>query len=271
MPVLSFVNLKGGVGKTSCTLHLGAALAQAGHRVLLVDNDPQSSLTSGLLGPAVTRQLNPAETVHAVLAGQDPYPEQVIRPTSVPGLHLLPGSRHAVRFNVPEPHLAPYEEQVRLAGFLGPVMAGYDLGMIDCPPNLHMASWAAMAASSHLVCPVMPEDFGCQGTADVAECAALARAVVNPGLVMLGYVVSMFNSRRTGHRLYVETMRAGHGDAVFATMIPHAADFADAIGTLRPVTVYKPKGTAARAVRALAVEVLERLDTASAVEAGEAA
>jgi chromosome partitioning protein len=88
---------------------------------------------------------------------------------------------------------------------------------------------------------------------------------------MLGYVVSMYNARRTGHRLYVETMRAGHGAAVFTAMIPHAADFADAIGTLRPVTLYKPKGAAARAIHALRIEVLERLDAASAVGAGEAA
>jgi chromosome partitioning protein len=103
-----------------------------------------------------------------------------------------------------------------------------------------------MAAADAILVPLMPEDFGAQGTQDVAESAAMVRAVINPDLAMLGYLVSMYNPRRTGHRMYVERLRAGQGSAVFDATIPHAADFADAITLLKPVSYYKPKGTAAK-------------------------
>src|SRR3954449_12862347 len=92
VPVVTMLNQKGGVGKTSCTHHLAGTLAQSGRRVLLIDNDPQSSLTQGLWGPVVARQIDPASTVAAVYAGDFPYPEQVIHPTGITGIDLIPGS-----------------------------------------------------------------------------------------------------------------------------------------------------------------------------------
>jgi chromosome partitioning protein len=264
MPVIAAVNLKGGVGKTSTCLHLAGALSQLGRRVLLVDNDPQSSLTAGFLGPQPARQLDPSATVAAVHAGDEPFPEAVIRPSGFDRIDLLPGSRFAASFNIPDPHRSPYEDQVRLRDFLAQVRHDYDLVMIDCPPNLHAASWAAMAASDYLLVPVMPEDFGAQGTQDVAESAAMVRAVVNPGLDMLGYLVSMYQARRTVHQMYVERLRAGQGAAVFAAMIPAAVDYVEAITALKPVAFHKPKGAAAKAVKAVADEMLARVATQAA-------
>ena len=259
MAVIAAVNLKGGVGKTSTCLHLAGALSLLGRRVLLVDNDPQSSLTAGFLGPQPTRQLDPSATVAAIHAGDEPFPEAVIKPSGFDRIDLLPGSRFAASFNVPDPHRAPYEDQVRLRDFLAQVRGGYDLVMIDCPPNLHMASWSAMAASDYLLVPVMPEDFGAQGTQDVAESAAMVRAVVNPSLGMLGYLVSMYQARRTVHQMYVERLRAGHGAVVFEAMIPAAVDYVEAITALRPVAFHKPKSAAAKAVKAVADEMLVRV------------
>src|SRR3954470_6060095 len=154
MSVIAAVNLKGGVGKTSTVLHLCGALALMGRRVLAVDADPQSSLTAGFMGIDEARALDPSLTIAAVLAGDDPYPEAVIRPTPFAGISLLAGSRHAVGFNVPNPHMLPYEDQARLRDFLGLVRANYDVILVDCPPNLHACSWAAMAAADHLLVPV---------------------------------------------------------------------------------------------------------------------
>src|SRR4051794_24289070 len=98
------LNQKGGVGKTSTCYHLSATLAQLGRRVLLVDNDPQSSLTQGFLGPQATRQLEPTETIAGVYS-QDAVLGRVIRPTGVAGVDLVAGSRRAASFNVPDPHL----------------------------------------------------------------------------------------------------------------------------------------------------------------------
>jgi len=271
MPVVSAINLKGGVGKTSLCLHLAGALALGGRRVLAVDNDPQSSLTAGFLGAQPTRQLDPAGTIAAVYAGDDPLPSAVVRPTGFDRIELLPGSRFAVGFNIPHPHRAPHGDQARLREFLEQVREAYDVVLINCPPNLHMASWAAMAASDAFLVPVQPEDFGAQGTQDVIESATGVRAVINPGLALAGYVVSMFQARRAVHQAYVEHLKASHGSAVFAATVPEAADYAEAVTARKPVGFHKPRGAAAKAIRAVADELVARLEAMAAGRAGEAA
>src|SRR5918998_1583231 len=100
VPVVTLLNQKGGVGKTSCTHHLAGTLAQSGRRVLLLDNDPQSSLTQGYWGPVATRDLDPGETIAALYRGDRPFPEQVIKASGIEGIDLVPGSRYATDFNV---------------------------------------------------------------------------------------------------------------------------------------------------------------------------
>jgi chromosome partitioning protein len=272
MSVVSAINLKGGVGKTSICLHLAGALALIGRRVLAVDNDPQSSLTAGFLGAQPTRQLDPAATIASIYSSDDPLPGAVIRPSGFNRIELLPGSRFAVGANIPHPHKASHADQVRLRDFLDQIRDDYDIVLIDCPPNLHMASWAAMAASNAFIVPVQPEDFGAQGTQDVIESAAGVRAVVNPDLALAGYVVSMYQTRRAVHQAYVEHLRASHGDAVFAAVIPMASEFAEAVTARKPVGFHKPKGAAAKAILAVAEELVARL-AAGTVRAsnGEAA
>ena len=271
MSVIAAVNLKGGVGKTSLVLHLSGALAQLGRRVLAVDADPQSSLTAGFLGIDEARALDPDGTIAAVLAGEDPYPEAVLRPTAFERISLLPGSRHAVGFNIPHPHLAPYEDQARLRDYLAPLHADYDLILIDCPPNLHACSWAAMAAADGLLVPVQPENFGSQGTVDVLESASAVRSVINPGLGPAWFVVSMLAARRAIHQAFVDGLRAGHGPAVFAASIPEAVDCVEAVVALKPLCFHKPRGQATKAVKAVAEELLARLATPAAASIGEAA
>ena len=199
MPVITLLNQKGGVGKTSCTHHLSGTFAQMGRRVLLLDADPQSSLTQGWWGPVATRQLDPAATIAAVLRGDRPHPEQVIHPTGLAGVDLVPGSRAATSFNTPDPHRADPEVQGFLRAFLDEAAAGYDLVLIDCPPNLHLCSWAALAASDFLIVPLQPEDYGAQGIADVLESLARVRAAGYP-VVLLGYLITMCSPRRTLHQ-----------------------------------------------------------------------
>ena len=259
MPVLTMLNQKGGVGKTSCTHHLAGTLAQMGRRVLLVDNDPQSSLTQGLWGPVVARQIDSASTIAAIYAGDMPYAEQVIHPTGIKGIDLIPGSRRSTSHNVPDPHLSDLEIQCCLRSFLDDVRDRYDLVMIDCPPNLHLCSWAALVASDHLIVPLQPEDYGAQGIIDVQESVAMVLGGPNPGLNLLGYLITMINTRKTIHRLYEEMLRERYGAAVFQTMIPEAVDFVEAIALRKPVAQFKPKGAAAKSIKALADEVESRL------------
>jgi chromosome partitioning protein len=256
------LNQKGGVGKTSTCHHLSGALAREGARTLLIDNDPQSSLTQGFWGPLATRQLNPAETMAAVLAGEEPYPAAVIKPTGIPGIDILPGSKRATSFNVPDPHLADAALQFSLRGFLDDVRDSYDYVLIDCPPNLHLCSWAALVASEYLIVPLKPEDYGAQGIIDVQESVDLVLSGPNPGLKPLGYLITMMNVRKSIHKLYEETLRNQFGPQVFETRMTEAVDYVEALNQRLPASQYKPRGAAAKTMKALADELNARLRAA---------
>jgi chromosome partitioning protein len=223
-----------------------------------VDADPQSSLTQGFLGPQQTRSLDPTQTVAGVLAG-DAILAHAIHPTGLAGVDLIAGSRLAASANVPDPHLASWPVQVTLRDFLADAKASYDLVLIDCPPNLHLCSWAALVAADSLIVPVMPEDFGAQGLADVQESVARVVAGPNPRLALAGYLITMINVRRTVHQIYEERLRVTYGDHVFATRIPESVDFVEAIARREPVAQYKPRGAAAKAIKTLANELDSRL------------
>jgi chromosome partitioning protein len=268
--VISIVNMKGGVSKTTTAHNLAGALAMMGRRVLLLDNDPQSSLSQGLLGPSEAEDLDPASTIAAVYAGTA-TPAAVVRTAVVQGVDLVPGSIHTDRHNIPSPEEGPWPDQVVLRDFLAEVEGAYDIALIDNPPNLHLCSWAALAASGWVLIPVQPEDYGAQGLAAVRRSIARVQSSVNPGLRLLGYLVSMAQPRRAIHQLYEEQLRADYGADVLAARIPAAADFPEAVAHRKPVTHYKPRSAAAKSVKSLAEEVLARLAARTAADQGEAA
>ena len=126
MAVICLLNQKGGVGKTSTCHHLAGTIAHEGKRCLLIDNDPQASLTQGFWGPLATRQLDPSQTIAAVLGGEEPFPAAVIKSTGIDGIDILPGSKRATSFNVPDPHLADPAMQFTLKAFIEDVRGSYD-------------------------------------------------------------------------------------------------------------------------------------------------
>lgn len=266
MHIVTMLNQKGGVGKTSTTHHLAGTLATMNRRVLLIDNDPQSSLSQGFWGPNVVWDLDPADTVAAIYRGDRPYPDQVIRPTGVGGIDLVPGSRHATDSNRPRPFEAEEDEQQCLRSFLAETGEVYDLVLIDCPPNLHLCSWAALVASDHLIVPLQPEDYGAQGIRDVNASVARVQAGPNPALGLLGYLLTMVAPRRSIHVLYEANLRGLYGDGVFAARVPESAVYVEAIAHRLPIAQYKPKGAPARAIRELADEVLARIASKALAE-----
>jgi chromosome partitioning protein len=259
VPVITMLNQKGGVGKSSTCHHLSGTFAQMGRRVLCLDNDPQSSLSKGFWGPIAARQIDPGETIAALYAGYRPFAEQVIKPTGVDGIDLVPGSRVATDYNVPRPFEGPHEVQTCIRDFLADVRDRYDLVLIDCPPNLHMASWAALVASDFIIVPLSPEDYASQGLVDVQESIAMVQEGPNPDLVLLGYVLTMVAPRRTIHQLYEERLRALYGTDVFAARVPESVDYVEAIARRMPIAQYKKNGAGAKAIRALAEELEARV------------
>ena len=239
--VMTVLNQKGGVGKTSTCHHLSGTLALLGRRVLLVDNDPQASLTQGFFGPIAARGLDPATTIAAVLAGDLPEPSRLIRPTGIAGVDLLPASGRAASYNVPDPHLTEWDTQVALRDFLDELRGTYDLIMIDCPPNLHLCSWAALVASDCVLVPLQPEDYGAQGIADVQASISRVQSGPNPSLKLLGFLITMRSARRTVHQLFEENLRSLYGEAVFRATVPAAPEFPEAIMKRLTIAAYKPR------------------------------
>jgi chromosome partitioning protein len=264
--VVALLNQKGGVGKTSTCHHLAGTLARRGLRVLLLDNDPQASLTQGFFGPDHTASLPPSKTV-AALYDDDvtPMPESLIRTVLIGGISLVPGSTHLTPFNmIPPDRWAPLERG--MSGFLEGVRDDYDLTLIDNPPNLHLCSWASLIASDGLIVPLQPEDYGSQGLAPVRAAVASVQAGPNPDLRLLGFLVTMFDQRLAVHQGYDAILRESYGSAVFSTRVPRASAFVEAVASRQPISHYKPKSAAAKTMEAVADELLARLSAPAEIE-----
>jgi chromosome partitioning protein len=257
---VAFLNRKGGVGKTSTVHHLGGTLARRGLRVLLVDADPQASLTQGLLGPEAAEDLDPATTIAAILDESGVgSPLDLVRPTPFANLSLLAGHEAAERHNDPEPWSSGLR-QLALRDALAEASAGQDLVLIDCPPHVQMWAWSALVAADGVVVPVQPEDYGAQGLKAIRRTIARVQAEANGGLTLLGYLVSMFNKALSVHVTYEGYLRELHGEDVFATVVPQIKDYKEAVTFRKPIVEYKPKSAAAKVTAALADEFLARLD-----------
>jgi chromosome partitioning protein len=260
---VSLLNQKGGVGKTSTCHHLAGVLARDGLRVLLVDNDPQASLSQGFWGPDATRRVGRAESVAALYDDTlAPIPDVLVRPTGFDRIAIVPGSRALTPFNMLSREGWPASEG-GIRDFLAEVRDDFDLVLIDCPPNLHLCSWAALVASDFLVVPLSPEDYGAQGIADVQEAAAMVRKGPNPGLRLAGYLLTMVDKRLGIHQAYEALLRELYGPDVFANSLPLAKDFKEAVASRRPISEYKPKGVAGKATKAVAEELLARVARAA--------
>ena len=261
------LNQKGGVGKTSSCHHLGGTLARDGRRVLLIDADPQASLTQGFFGPEVTRSVGRSEGVAALFdADTAPIPEVLIRPTGIEGLSIVAGSRHLTRYNMVPPE-AWAESERGMAEFVAEIRDDFEFILIDAPPNLHLCSWAALTAADWLVVPIQAEDYGAQGLEPVQEAIASVQAGPNPSIRLAGYLPTMFDKRLGIHLAYERLLREMYGAEVFASPFPLMKDYKEAVASRLPISHYKPKSAAAKAAAVVASELVERTESIAAADA----
>jgi chromosome partitioning protein len=217
--IIAFVNRKGGVGKSSCCHHLGGAFARRGLRTLLVDVDPQASLTQGLLGPEAARALQPLDTLAALFGDSGIDPARLVRPLGFENLSLLPGSSALDKYNTPEPW-ATGPDQFFLRDALAELRPDFDLVLLDCPPQVYLSAWSALVAADGVVVPLQAEDYGSQGIPAILESIEHVQRAANPRLRLLGYLVSMFNKSLGVHLRYDRDLREFYGLDVFNVTIP---------------------------------------------------
>ena len=250
--IVAMCNQKGGVGKTTSTINLGASLAEYGRRVLLVDLDPQGALSAGLGVAHNDLEL----TVHNLLVEPRVSIDDVLMRTRVEGLDLLPSN---IDLSAAEIQLVTEVGREQTLGrVLHPVLDRYDYVLIDCQPSLGLLTVNALACADSVIIPMECEYFSLRGLALLNDTVEKVHDRLNPRLELAGIVVTMFDSRTLHAREVMARVVEVFGDLVYDTVINRTVRFPETSVAGEPITTWAPKSTGAEAYRALAREVIHR-------------
>ncbi|GGV48411.1 chromosome partitioning protein [Streptomyces longisporoflavus] len=250
--IIAMCNQKGGVGKTTSTINLGAALAEYGRRVLLVDFDPQGALSVGL-------GVNPMEldlTVYNLLMERGMSADEVLLKTAVPNMDLLPSN---IDLSAAEVQLvSEVARESTLQRALKPLMQDYDYIVIDCQPSLGLLTVNALTAAHKVIVPLECEFFALRGVALLTETIEKVQERLNPDLELDGILATMYDSRTVHSREVLARVVEAFDDHVYHTVIGRTVRFPETTVAGEPITTYASNSVGAAAYRQLAREVLAR-------------
>ncbi len=250
--IVAMCNQKGGVGKTTTTINLGAALAETGRRVLLVDFDPQGSLSVGL-------GINPhtlETSIYNLLLTRDHDVHEIITDSVVEGLDILPAN---IDLSAAEVQLvSEVAREQTLKRVLAQVRGEYDIILIDCAPSLGLLTVNALTASDRVIMPLECEFFALRGLALLNDTIGKVQDRLNPELEILGILGTMYDARTVHSREVLERVVQAFGDKVFHTVIRRTIKFPETTVAGEPITTYASNSPGATAYRTLAREVLQR-------------
>ncbi|MFC2266765.1 MAG: ParA family protein [Peptidiphaga sp.] len=250
--IVAMSNQKGGVGKTTTTINLAAALAAYGRRILIVDFDPQGAASAGLGINA--RALE--RTIYNELIAAKPNLHEVIVPTSIENLDLVPAN-----IDLSAAEIVLINEVAReqaLSRVLRPVVDDYDLVIIDCQPSLGLLTVNALTAAHGVLIPLEAEYFAMRGVALLTEQIERVQERLNPRLQTDGVLLTMVDTRTLHSREVANSVRQGFGDTVYTTYISRTVKFPDATIAAAPITLYAPSHPGSVAYRQLAREIVAR-------------
>lgn len=250
--IIAIANQKGGVGKTTCSINLGGALAELGYRVLCVDMDPQANLTVGL-GIALSEV---RESMADVLSDDRVPLQQIVRPAEMAGLSVAPATLELASTEV-ELFTAIGREMVLRDALSGWVERQFDVLIIDCPPTLGLLTINSLVASSRVIIPVQTQYYAIKGLTALIKVINTIKLKLNHDLEILGLLATFYDGRTVLAREMLENLRELGDHRVFNTMIKNTVKLGEAPLTGRPITEYATNSSAARAFRDLAQEVIE--------------